>query len=247
VRLHQNLKPKVARLIPLVKTPKNRVSSAKGVHLAESSFEGQNRKVHKMCAGYREIPDKKFRHGLGFGPIVYWFDPTPVLSAMMLPLPTYPISNENKSPTMFSIGFVSVWFLTCLNDCTLIIFEEIPCENSCTYFLMYLRNAVLDYLPISMIKKKIGTPERYMAIAAPERMDFVPISDWRMPSFVSPIATTPSQHKPAIISAVTLMIVFLCFTRETGEFLFVSLYDRILLVIDAPIFTGHRSSSRVRH
>jgi hypothetical protein len=63
---------------------KNRVSSAKRVHLAESSFEGQNRKVHKMCAGYREIPNKKFRHGLGFGPIVNWFDPAPVLLVMML-------------------------------------------------------------------------------------------------------------------------------------------------------------------
>jgi hypothetical protein len=61
-----------------------RVSSAKGVHIAESSFEGQNRKVHKMCAGYREIPDKKFRHGLGFGPIVNWFDPAPVLLTVML-------------------------------------------------------------------------------------------------------------------------------------------------------------------
>jgi hypothetical protein len=43
---------------------------------------------------------------------------------------------------------------------------------------MYLRKAVLDHLPISMIKKT-GTPARYMAIAAPERMDLVPISDLR--------------------------------------------------------------------
>ena len=60
---------------------------------------------------------------------------------------------------------------------------------------------MLDHLPISMIKKT-GTPARYMAIAAPERMDLVPISDLRMPSFVSPIATTPSRHKSAIISPV---------------------------------------------
>jgi hypothetical protein len=240
------IKPKVARIIPFVKTPKNRVSSAKAVHIAESSFKGQNRKVHKMCAGYREIPDKKFRHGLGFGPTVNWFDPTPILSAMMLPLPTYTISNKNESPTMFSIGFVSVWFWTCLNDCTSIIFEEIPCDNFCTCFLMYLRNALLDHLPISMIEK-IGTPERYMAIAAPKQMDLVPISDRRMPSFVSPIVTTPSRHKSAIISAVTLMIVFLCFTRETEEFLLVPLYGRILLVINAQIFTEHRSLSHVRH
>ena len=40
-----------------------------------------------------------------------------------------------------------------------------PCKNSCTCFRMYLRKAVLDHLPISMIKKT-GTPVRYMAIAA---------------------------------------------------------------------------------
>jgi hypothetical protein len=189
-----------------------------------------------MCAGYRKIPNKKFRHGLGFGPIVYPFDPTRFLSAMMLPLPTYPISNKNKLPTMFSIGFVSVWFWMCLNDCASIIFEEIPCKNSSTCFFMCLGNAVLDHLPISMIEK-IGTLERYMAIAAPKRIDLVPISDWWMPSFVSPIATTLLRHKLTIISAMTLMIVFLCFTRETREFLFVPLYNRFLLVIDAQIFT----------
>ena len=44
----------------------------------------KNRKVHKMCARYREIPDMKLRQGLGLGPIVNWFVPAPVLSAMML-------------------------------------------------------------------------------------------------------------------------------------------------------------------
>ena len=74
---------------------------------------------------------------------------------------------------------------------------------------MYLRKAVLDHLPISMIEKT-GTPVRYMAITAPERMDLVPISDRRVPSFVSPIVTssTPSRHKSAIISPVTLLEVF---------------------------------------
>ena len=81
---------------------------------------------------------------------------------------------------------------------------------------MYLRKAVLDHLPISMIEKT-GTPARYIAIAAPERMDLVPISDLRIPSFVSPIATTPSRHKSAIISPVILMIFPLYCTSETGE------------------------------
>jgi hypothetical protein len=56
---------------------------------------------------------------------------------------------------------------------------------------------VLDHLPI----EKTDTPA-----AAPDQMDLVPISDRRMPSFVSPIMTTPSRHKSAIISLVTLMI-----------------------------------------
>ncbi len=112
--------------------------------------------------------------------------------------------------------------------------------------LMYFRNAVLDHLPISMINKN-DTPERYMTIVATERIDFVPISDRQMLSFVSLIATTPPRHKSAIFSAVSLMIEFLCFMRETGEFLFAPLNDRILLVIDAQILTGHRSLSRVRH
>jgi hypothetical protein len=81
---------------------------------------------------------------------------------------------------------------------------------------MYLRKAVLDHLPISMIEKT-ETPVRYMAITAPDQMDFVPISDRRIPSFVSPIATTPLWHKSAIISPGILMILPLYFTRDTGE------------------------------
>ena len=81
---------------------------------------------------------------------------------------------------------------------------------------------MLDHLLINMIEK-IGTLERYMAIAAPEQIDVVPISDWWMPSLLSLIVTTLSWHKSAIISPVTLMILLLCFARETGEFLFVPL------------------------
>ncbi len=62
---------------------------------------------------------------------------------------------------------------------------------------------MLVHLPISSMIEKTGTPARYMAIAAPGQMDLVPIS---MSSFVSLIVTTPSRHKLAIISPVTLMI-----------------------------------------
>ena len=57
----------------------------KGPPCRNSPPSDKNRKVHKMCARYREIPDVKFRRGLGFEPIVNWFVPAPVLLAMMLP------------------------------------------------------------------------------------------------------------------------------------------------------------------
>jgi hypothetical protein len=144
--------------------------------------------------------------------------PAPVFSVMMLSSPIYPISNENESPTMFSIGLDSVGFWMCLKVWTSIIFEDMPCENSWTCFLMYLRKAVLDHLPISMIEKT-GTPARYMAIAAPEQMDLVPISDRWIPSFVSPIETTTSRHTSAIIYPVILMILSLYCMSKTREFL----------------------------
>jgi hypothetical protein len=62
-------------------------SSAKGVTLWDSPSSDKNRKVHKMCARYHEIPDIKFRRELGFGPIDNWFNPASVLLAVMLPPP----------------------------------------------------------------------------------------------------------------------------------------------------------------
>ncbi len=175
-----------------------------------------------MGVRYLKIPISSLDEGWAWNQLLIWFNPAPVLSAVMLPPPIYPISNKNESPTMFSIGFVSGGFRMCLKFWTSIIFKEIPCKNSWTCFRIYLRKAVLDHLPINMIEKT-GTPERYMAIAAPEQMECVPISDRRIPSLVSPIVATPSRHKSAIISPVTLMILFLCFARETGEFSLVPL------------------------
>jgi hypothetical protein len=143
---------------------------------------------------------------------------------MMLPPQIYSISSKNKSPTIFSIWFVAVEFWTCVKDWISIILDEIPCENSYTCFRMYLRNAVLDQRPTSMIKKT-RVPAKYIAMAAPDWIDFDPILDRFIPSFVSPIATTPSQIRFTIISDVMLMILFPCFARETGEFGFVTLYE----------------------
>jgi hypothetical protein len=47
-----------------IKARKNRVSSAKGVHLAEIlSPVTKNRKVHKMCVRYLKIPIKSLDKG----------------------------------------------------------------------------------------------------------------------------------------------------------------------------------------
>ncbi len=162
----------------------------------------------------------------------------------MLPLPIYSISSEDESPTIFSIGFVAIGFWTCLKDWISIILDEIPCKNSCTCFRMYLRNAVLDQRPTSMIEKT-GLPAKYIAMATPDRIDFDPILDRLIPNFVSSIATTPSRIRFTIISDVMLMILFPCFVRETGEFGFVPLYERIHVTIDVQIFTGHKLTSFV--
>ena len=105
---------------------------------------------------------------------------------------------------------------------------------------------MLDQCPTSMIKKT-GVPAKYIAMAAPDRIDFDPISDLLIPSFVSPIATTPSRIRFTIISGVMLMILFPCFARETGEFGFVPLYEQIRVMIDVQIFTGHKLTSFVFH
>ncbi len=138
----------------------------------------------------------------------------------------YPITSANELPTIDSTGFVDVWFWKCLKDWILIIFDGIPCKNYCTCFWMYFRKAVLDHCPISMIEK-IGTLARYMSITAPDQMERVLIFKKKTPSFVLPMATTPSQMRSAIISEVMLMSLFLWQARDTDESVVVSLYERI--------------------
>ena len=98
---------------------------------------------------------------------------------------------------------------------------------------------MLGQRPTSMIEK-MGVPAKYIAMAAPDLIDFDPISDRTILSFVSPIATTPSRIRFTIISDVMLMILFPCFARETGEFGFIPLYEHIRVTIDVQIFTGHK-------
>jgi len=95
--------------------------------------------------------------------------------------------------------------------------------------------------------EKIGTPARYMAIATPDRIECVPISERWMPNFVSPIATTPSRMRLATISDAMLIVLFLCLAREMGESLLVPLIERIRVTMDAKSLTGHMIGSDVRH
>ena len=95
--------------------------------------------------------------------------------------------------------------------------------------------------------EKIGTPARYMAIAAPDRIECVPISEQWMPNFVLLIATTPSRRRLATISDVILIVLFLCLARETGESLLVPLIERIRVTMEAQSLTGHMIGSDVLH
>ncbi len=94
---------------------------------------------------------------------------------------------------------------------------------------------------------KIGMPARYIDIAAPLLIECVSISDHRIPRFVLPIASTPSWMRVEIMSEVILMILFPFLASETGVFLFVSLYERILCTIEVQSLTGYRILSNLLH
>ena len=111
---------------------------------------------------------------------------------------------------------------------------------------MYFRKARLDQRPISMIKK-IGTPARYMAIAAPDCIVCVPISWHWILSFVSPIATIQSLSRFATILLVMLMVLLEWRARETGELGLDPSYVRIWVTIEAHSFIGHIMWSSVLH
>ena len=57
---------------------------------------------------------------------------------------------------------------------------------------MYLRKASLDHRPIIMIEK-VGTSARYIAMAAPDRIECVPISFPVNPNLSTPMSSTAEQ------------------------------------------------------
>ena len=57
---------------------------------------------------------------------------------------------------------------------------------------MYFRIASLDHRPIIMMEK-VGTSARYIAMAAPDRMECVPISLPMKPNLSTPMSSTAER------------------------------------------------------
>ena len=96
------------------------------------------------------------------------------------------------------------------NDSFLIIRVDTLCENCSTCFRIYRRKASLDQRPIIMIVK-VGTSARYIAIAAPDRTECVPMSSGLNPSLSSPSDLAADLSLVSIVDAE--IVASLSFTR----------------------------------
>ncbi len=74
--------------------------------------------------------------------------------------------------------------------------------NSSICLRIYFINASLDHRPIIMIAKT-GTPPRYIAIAAPDRIECVPTSEGAMRSRSGPYVEIASRSDEVTCVAVT--------------------------------------------
>eukprot|EP00957_Ditylum_brightwellii_P210418 15364944-Ditylum_brightwellii.AAC.6 len=81
------------------------------------------------------------------------------------------------------------------------ILEEMPFVKSCTCFLMYLRKALEDQCPISMIMNT-GTCAKYMAIPVVDWFECVPMPAAMKPSLLFSICATVAQILSRISFAV---------------------------------------------
>ena len=75
---------------------------------------------------------------------------------------------------------------------------------------MYLRKASEDQRPMSMMVK-VGSPSRYIAMAAPERMEWVPMSSGWKPTQSLP---TFSAAERSFLRTVDELIVFSFMSRN---------------------------------
>lgn len=72
------------------------------------------------------------------------------------------------------------------------IFADTPEVNWRICFLMYLMKESLRQRPMSMMVM-MGTPDRYIAMAPPERMEWVPMSLALKPRASSPMLSTAQR------------------------------------------------------
>ncbi len=89
--------------------------------------------------------------------------------------------------------------------------------NSITCFLMYLRKALLDQRPISMIMNTTGHSPRYIAMAAPNLIKCVPTFSFLIPSFTPHIALTESLNTWIMCVDVSCLRCPFTMTAEIGE------------------------------
>ena len=110
---------------------------------------------------------------------------------------------------------------------------------------MYLRKASLDPLPIIMIEK-VGTSAKYMAIAAPDRMECVPMSSPLKPSLSSPMRSAADRSFVRTVEEDIVEILSSVKIVFTYDFSSVPGYDRTRRAIDAHARTGHITGSPER-
>ena len=90
---------------------------------------------------------------------------------------------------------------------------------------------------------KVGTPARYMAMAAPDLMEWVPISEGLKPSLSSPRSCAAERSFERTVVEVIVLSLPLTRMVLTVESSFVPGQERTLRTTDAQDLTGQRRLS----
>ncbi len=159
-------------------------------------------------------------------------------------------------PTFLLVLSLSGWFLMGGLSCWVLVWMSGMCMkfwnnnilfatfwlNSITYFLMYLRKALLDQRPFSMIMNTGYSPQ-YITMAAPDLMKCIPMSSFSMPSFTSPMAPTASLNAFIMCVDITCSRCPITVTVKMRESWDEPGYFLIFLTIAAAALTKHRQAS----
>ena len=124
----------------------------------------------------------------------------------------------------------------------LIILFDTLWLNCSTCFLIYNRNASELHRPISMMVYT-GTSSRYIAIAAPDLMECVPISEGSKPNLALPIAVAAARRALMASALVTKKLLPLSEKVLTNESLEYDLHLRTRDTTRAQLLTGHNTES----